>query len=149
MKIALGADHAGFAVKSELVKFLKKKGYQVFDFGAAKLDDGDDYPDYAIRVAKAVSSGRCKRGILACGSGLGMAIAANKVKGIRSATVWTPKVAASAALHNWCNVLCVPCRYSGLSKIKAMVQFWLQASFEKGSRHERRVKKIMKIEGVL
>ncbi len=147
IKLGFGADHAGFPIKSELVQFLSKEGYQVVDFGTSS-DDMCDYPDFAVKVARAVASGLCERGILACGSGLGMAIAANKIKGIRAVTAWSPEIGASAAQHNWANILCVPVRYIKAEKIFAIVKAWLETPFEKGGRHERRVKKIAKIEGV-
>ncbi len=145
MKIALGADHAGFKIKNELVHLLTKEGCEVIDFGC-HTEDSVDYPDVANLVAKAVSSGRCERGILACGTGIGMAIAANKVKKIRAASVWSPAVAKLAAEHNWCNVLCVPSRFVSVNNIKKIVKSWLQTPFDKGGRHERRIKKILKIE---
>lgn len=145
MKIALGADHAGVDVKQALIEVLTKHGCDVVDFGTHS-EESVDYPDFALLVAKAVSSGRCDRGILACGTGLGMAMAANKVKGIRAGSVWSVPVAKLAAEHNWCNVLCVPSRFVSLNEIKKIVAAWLNTPFNKGGRHERRVKKILKIE---
>lgn len=148
IKIALGADHAGFPVKKELVDQLTTDGYKVVDFGTHS-EDPCDYPDFAVRVAKAVASGRCDRGVLVCGSGLGMAIAANKVKGIRAAAVWSITTAKLAAQHNWCNVLCIPGRFVPLVTAKKILRAWLNTPFDKGGRHERRVKKILKIESKL
>lgn len=145
LKIALGADHAGFLVKEELFKYLSAKGYGVVDLGTHS-EESTDYPDYALLVAKAVASGRCDRGILACGSGLGMCIAANKVKGIRAVTPWSVPVAKLAAEHNWANVVCVPSRFVSISSIKKIVGAWLATPFDKSGRHERRVKKIRKME---
>lgn len=145
MKIALGADHAGFSVKKELFASLAEEGYKVIDLGTYS-EDASDYPDYASRVAKAVASGRCDRGILACGSGAGMCIAANKVKGIRASTPWTIKTAKLAAQHNWVNVMCVPSRFLAVPTIKKIVRAWLNTPYDKGGRHERRVGKIGKIE---
>jgi len=144
-KIALGADHAGFRAKKELVEYLTNEVYKVIDFGTYS-EDSTDYPDYALRVAKAVQTGRCDRGILACGTGIGMCMTANKVKGIRAAAVWSIKTAKLAAEHNWANVLCVPGRSSSVSTIKKMVHVWLTTPYDKGGRHERRVKKIIKYE---
>lgn len=145
LKIALGADHAGFEVKTELMKQLTAEGFKVVDMGTHTADS-TDYPDYALRVAKAVASGRADRGILACGSGLGMCIAANKVKGVRATPVWSIKIAKLAAQHNWSNVLCLPARFASLSHLKKMVESWLKTPYDKSVRHERRIKKILKIE---
>src|SRR5690242_533338 len=92
LRIALGADHAGYAVKKELVSQLSQEGYKVVDFGTHS-EDACDYPEFAARVAQAVARGRCDRGILVCGSGIGMSIAANKVRGVRAAAVWSIKTA--------------------------------------------------------
>jgi ribose 5-phosphate isomerase B len=144
LRIALGADHAGFATKAELFRELTDQGYKVIDFGTHS-EESCDYPDFAVRVGKAVASGRCDRGILACGSGIGMAITANKVKGVRAATPWSVKVARLSAQHNSCNVLCVAGRFSTLPSIKRIVRAWLATPFE-GGRHQRRIEKIRKIE---
>lgn len=145
LKIAIAADHAGFDVKNALVETLTKLGHEVVDFGTHS-EDSVDYPDYAQRVALAVSKRRVDRGILACGTGLGMAMAANKIRGIRAGSVWSPAVAKLASEHNWMNVLCIPSRMVPLNQIKKIVQVWLRTPFDKGGRHERRVKKILKLE---
>ena len=145
MKIALGADHAGFSTKKEIFAQLAMDGYKVIDLGTYS-EDASDYPDFASRVGKAVASGRCDRGILFCGSGLGMCIAANKIKGVRAATPWSIKTAKLAAQHNWANVLCVPSRFLAMPSVKKIVRAWLLTPFEKGGRHERRVEKIGKLE---
>lgn len=147
-KIAVGADHAGFEAKNALVKLMRQHGHNVLDFGT-HTPDPSDYPDAAYNVAKAVGDGRCDRGVLACGSGIGMAIVANKVRGVRAATPWSIETAQLAAEHNWCNVLCVPSRFSSIPHIKKMVQAWLATPFDTGGRHERRVNKILKIESKL
>ena len=145
MKIAVGSDHAGYFFKSQLVRDLKKAGHSVVDCGAPS-DESSDYPDYALRVGKAVASGECERGILACGSGIGMCIAANKVNGIRAALVWSVEVAKLSVQHNWSNVLCLPARFVAPAHLKKIVKAWLETPIEAGGRHERRVKKILKIE---
>ena len=145
IKIAFGSDHAGFQVKKELIKFLAQRGYDVLDLGAHS-EDSSDYPDYALRVGKAVTSGRVDRGILACGSGLGMCIAANKVEGIRAVVPWSVPVAKLASEHNWANVICLPSRFVSISGIKKIVLAWLNTDPSQESRHKRRVKKIRKIE---
>ncbi len=146
LKIAIGADHAGFTVKNELVKQLTEEGYKVIDYGAYVDQSTDDYPDFAFKVARAVGSGRCDRGLLACGSGIGMAMAANKMKGVRAAPVWSSQTARLASQHNWANILCLSSRFNSLNSLKKMTRVWLQTPYEKGGRHERRVKKIIKIE---
>jgi ribose 5-phosphate isomerase B len=145
LRIALGADHAGYAVKKELMEALTSSGFKVMDYGTHS-EESTDYPDYAARVAKAVVSGRYDRGILACGTGIGMCIAANKVKGVRAALCWNSKVAKLASEHNWANVLCVPSRFVSLNDIKRLVLVWLRTPNEKSGRHERRIGKIAKIE---
>lgn len=145
MKIALGADHAGFTVKNELVNLLSRRGCEVVDFGTHS-EDSADYPDFAERVGRAVASGRCDRGILACGTGMGMAIAANKVKGVRATAPWSVATAKLASEHNWCNVLCVSARFATLANIKKMVNVWLNTPYDTSARHKRRIKKILKIE---
>ncbi len=145
IRIALGADHAGYPVKEMLDKMLSKEGYVVLDLGTHS-EDRTDYPDYAFRVGKAVASGRCNWGILACGTGIGMCIAANKVKGVRAAVVWSVETARLAAEHNWANVLCVSGRVSTLSSIKKFVKKWLSTLPDRSSRHKRRIKKISKFE---
>jgi RpiB/LacA/LacB family sugar-phosphate isomerase len=145
MKIALGADHAGYEFKAEMMNYITGLGHKVVDCGAPS-PDSSDYPDYALRVGKVVASGRCDRGILVCGTGIGMAIAANKVQGIRAAACWSVKTAILSVQHNWANVLCIPARCMKNSTAKKMVEKWLKTTPEKGGRHERRVKKILKIE---
>ncbi len=145
MKIALGFDHAGFALKKELMEQLIADGHKLLDLGTYS-DATSDYPDFAEKVAKAVAAGRCDRGILACGSGIGMAIAANKTKGIRAAAPWSIRTAKLSAQHNWCNVLCVSSRLVSSVLTLKIVRAWLAMPFEKGGRHERRIGKIDKIE---
>jgi len=145
IKLAFGADHAGFPVKSVLIPFLMKEGYKILDVGT-NSEASTDYPDYARRVGKAVASGRCDKGILICGTGVGMAMAANKVRGVRAGVAWSVPVAKLVAQHNWTNVLCLGARFSSPDKIKKMVLAWLKTPHDTGGRHERRIKKIAKIE---
>src|SRR6266542_3698627 len=102
MKIAIAADHAGFVLKEELRRKLTSDGHEVVDFGT-NSEESCDYPDFAQSVGRDVAQGRCDRGILVCGTGIGMAIAANKVSGVRAAPVTSIKTAKLAAQHNWCN----------------------------------------------
>ena len=142
MKIAIGSDHRGFGYKAKLIKFLSAKN-DVKDFGTFS-EDSCDYPDYAYKVAQAVASGKFRRGILICGSGNGICIAANKAKGIRAALGYSVKAAEFAARHNDANIICFSEDFPFPSVKKAAVQF-LSSKFEKG-RHLRRVEKISKIE---
>src|SRR5262245_52515658 len=110
MKLAIGADHAGFKLKGKLAQWLKTKAgghHQLVDVGTVS-EDSVDYPDFARDVARAVAAKKVSKGLLFCGTGTGMAIAANKVRGVRAGVAWSPEIAALAAEHNGANVLCVP-----------------------------------------
>ncbi|MDA2914547.1 ribose 5-phosphate isomerase B [Acidobacteriia bacterium AH_259_A11_L15] len=139
-RIALGADHAGHQVKDRIKELLQEKGYEVIDFGAHS-EESVDYPDYAKLVAHSVAQAESDRGILVCGTGLGMAIAANKTQGIRAATCNDTYTARMAAEHTDANVLCVGARVVDADHALAIVQEWLKAKFG-GGRHQRRIDKI-------
>ena len=139
-KIPIGADHAGFAMKERLVAELKKLGYDPIDLGT-NSPDSTDYPDYAHPVAHQVETGEAKRGILLCGTGLGMSYAANRHHGVRAAVAWTPEVAKLAREHNDSNVLVLPSRFVSDEDSVAILKTWLDTPFE-GGRHQRRVAKI-------
>jgi ribose 5-phosphate isomerase B len=143
-KIALGADHAGFEEKEQIKKTLDDLGVEYTDMGTTSADSVD-YPDYAKKVADAVSDGEFEQGLLVCGSGTGMAIAANKVHGVRAAVAWSPDIARLARQHNDANVLSLPARFSTPDEMDKIVRAWFAADFE-GGRHERRVEKITEIE---
>lgn len=138
LKIAIGADHAGFAYKELVVAFLKD--YEVKDFGTYS-NDSVDYPDFAHPVADAVESGSFDFGILVCGSANGVAITANKHQGIRAAICWQAEIAALARQHNNANILCIPARFVSEELAKEMTTTFLTTAFE-GGRHETRVDKI-------
>ena len=138
--VAIGADHAGFAYKQELVAFLEQQGYGVRDFGTYTAESAD-YPDFAHAVAEAVESGACAMGVLVCGSGNGVAMTANKHPNIRAALCWQPDLAALARQHNNANVLCLPERFVSSETAQACLTAFLTTEFE-GGRHERRVGKI-------
>jgi ribose 5-phosphate isomerase B len=144
VKIALGSDHAGFAGKTALVRALRRAGHRVIDAGPA---DGNrvDYPDFVAAVGRAVSAGRADRGVLVCGSGIGMAIAANKIRGVRAAVVWSEKTAGLAAAHNRANVLCLGGRLFRAPRLIRFVRIWLKTPFEAG-RHVGRIDKIAALE---
>ena len=144
MKIAIGSDHAGFALKAVLVEVLAHWGVEVRDLGT----DGTasvDYPDYAGAVAREVAAGRADRGVLICGSGIGMSIAANKVAGIRAAVVSEEYSARLSRRHNNANVLCLGGRVVGPGLAESILSAWLDEAFE-GGRHEIRVGKIAELE---
>ncbi len=143
-KVIAGSDHAGLALRAEAVKVAKAAGFEVQDLGPFS-GDSVDYPDYARQVAEAVAAGRARLGILVCGTGIGMSIAANKVKGIRAAHCTTEFEARMARAHNDANVLCVGERVIGLGLGGAVVKAFLEATFE-GGRHERRVQKMRDLE---
>ncbi len=143
-KIALAADHAGFAEKEKIKKTLDEIGVQYDDLGT-NSEDSVDYPDYARKVAEAVSRGDYEQGLLVCGSGTGMAITANKVRGVRAAVAWNEEIARLARQHNNANVLSIGARVTPVEEIPGIVKSWFAADFE-GGRHERRVKKISEVE---
>lgn len=146
MTIILGADHAGFALKEKLKKFLLSKGWVVEDLGAKKLNKNDDYPDFALRVAARVAGQRNNLGILVCGSGAGVCITANKVKNIRAVAVSSSAEAKLTREHNDANILCLSGWNLTLAKAQKIVTVWLKTSFSHDPRHRRRVRKITLIE---
>jgi ribose 5-phosphate isomerase B len=140
--IPIGADHAGFALKERLVAELKKLGYEPLDLGTHSAES-TDYPDYAHPVAEQVEQGKARRGILLCGTGLGMAYAANRHHGVRAAVAWSPEIAQLARSHNDANVLVLPSRFVSEREGLDILRAWLETPFE-GGRHSRRVAKIEK-----
>ena len=143
-RVVTGSDHAGLQLRAEVVRIAREKGFEVEDLGPFGADSVD-YPDYARRVSEAVASGRAKLGILVCGTGIGMSIAANKVKGIRAAVCRSEYEARMARAHNDANVLCLGERVTGLGVGGAIAAEFLAQPFE-GGRHERRVRKIAELE---
>lgn len=138
--IAMGCDHAGFQLKTKLIDHLRANGYSVEDKGTYS-EESTDYPDYAHAVSKAVENNEVDLGILLCGSGNGISMAANKHQGIRAALCWMPEIASLARLHNNANVLSIPARYVSDEQAIEILDTFLNTSFE-GGRHERRVNKI-------
>ncbi|HEX6127257.1 MAG TPA: ribose 5-phosphate isomerase B [Pyrinomonadaceae bacterium] len=143
-KIALAADHAGFEEKEKIKQTLDEIGVEYVDMGTSS-NDSVDYPDYAKKVADAVSKGDFDQGLLVCGSGTGMAIAANKVKGVRAAVAWNEDIARLAREHNDANVLSLPARFMSPDDAVKVVKAWFAADFE-GGRHAKRVEKIIELE---
>jgi ribose 5-phosphate isomerase B len=144
MKVAIGSDHAGYAEKERLKPVLQELGIEFEDLGAVS-EESVDYPDFAAKVASKVADGEFEQGILVCGSGTGMAIAANKVHGIRAANVWNEETARLARQHNNANVLAVGARTTPVGTIPAIVRAWFDAEFE-GGRHAKRIEKIRELE---
>jgi ribose 5-phosphate isomerase B len=144
MKIAMGSDHAGYELKEAIKNDLTKKGYTVKDFGTYS-PESVDYPDYGIKASEAVARGECQFGIVICGSGIGISIAANKVKGIRAALVCDIERASLARMHNNANIVALGSRFMSFDIAKEVVTTFLNTPFE-GQRHEKRVKKIDKYE---
>ncbi|MFW6301037.1 MAG: ribose 5-phosphate isomerase B [Bacillota bacterium] len=144
MQIAIGSDHAGFNMKEDIKEWLLDEGYQVKDFGTDN-QDSVDYPDFAEKTAKNVATGDSEVGILICGTGIGMAISANKVKGIRAARCQDSYSARMARAHNNANILTFGSRVIGIELAKDVVETYLNASYA-GGRHQRRVDKIDNIE---
>ncbi len=145
MKVAIGADHGGFELKEKIKKFLIDSGFEVTDFGTDS-PESIDYPDIAYPLAKAISEGKYDRGILICGTGIGMSLVANKVKGVRAALCSDVYSAKYSVLHNNANVLALGGRVLGEELAKEIVSVWLSQRFSEGERHVRRVGKIQKIE---
>lgn len=144
MKIAVGSDHRGVGVRLRIIPFLQQLGHEITDFGP---DAGAsvDYPDYAQKVARAVAAGEAERGILVDGTGVGMCIAANKVRGVRAAPCHDSITAELSRSHNDANVLCLSADLLGEELIERMLKIWLVTPFD-GGRHTRRVEKIMQAE---
>ncbi|MEX2430487.1 MAG: ribose-5-phosphate isomerase [Dehalococcoidia bacterium] len=146
MRIALGADHAGFSLKQELAGILEAAGHELLDLGAHEYDAQDDYPDFAQRVGEAVASGDAERGLLICGSGVGASIAANKVLGVRAAVCHDTYSARQGVEHDDMNVLVAGARVIGAELAREAVSTFLQARFSGEERHMRRLQKVKDIE---
>ncbi len=145
LKVALGADHGGFALKNELAGRLGER-FEVIDLGAKEFKPDDDYPDYALAVARAVASGEVERGILVCGSGVGACIAANKVPGVRAAVCHDTYSAHQGVEHDDMNLLCLGARVIGVETAAEITLAFLEASFSGQARHLRRLGKVLDIE---
>ena len=144
MRIAIGCDHGGIVLKPAVLEYLRGKGHEVVDFGSFD-NERVDYPVYAEKVARAVASGDCEKGVLLCGTGIGMSIAANKVKGIRAAVLSDEFSAAACSAHNNANILCLGGRVVTPEKAVKLTDLWLTTPFE-GDRHVRRLDMIAAIE---
>jgi len=146
MIIAIASDHAGYELKNNIKSYLEKKPLSVEDFGTFK-NDAVDYPDYGILAARAVSQGKADKGILICGSGIGMSIVANKVNGIRAALCMTEEMAEMSRRHNNSNILVMGGRMIEFKKAVNIIEVWLETPFE-GGRHFKRINKIHQLTGL-
>ena len=146
MKIAIGSDHAGFELKESVKRFLDEQGYQYHDFGAETLDPKDDYPEYGKKVADAVASGEYDRGIVACGTGIGISMSANKVRGVRAAACYNTDMARMSRAHNDANILALGGRLVDKGSAEEITAVWLETPFSGEERHARRIEKIKEIE---
>jgi ribose 5-phosphate isomerase B len=145
MKLAFGCDHAAAVCRDGIVSYLRARGHEIIDFGCTGTESCD-YPDKARAVGEAVVEGRAERGILICGTGIGMAIAANKIPAVRAAVCWNRETAVLAAEHNSANILCLGARFATADEIAARITAWLQTPFSTEERHQRRVRKITELE---
>ncbi len=146
LRIALGADHGGFSLKTELLPWLQGQGYEILALGAHTLDPADDYPDFSKAVAQAVAQGQAERGILLCGSGVGTCVAANKVAVIRACLCHDTYSAHQGVEHDDMNVLCLGARVVGEELARELITAFLNARFSTEERHRRRLRKVLAIE---
>jgi ribose 5-phosphate isomerase B len=145
MKIAIGSDHAGFAYKEEIKLFLARKEIEFVDFGTRTIDS-TDYPVYAVKVSEAVRDRQVDLGVLICGTGIGMSIAANKVKGVRAGACQTAFCARAIREHNNANVLCIGSRTNTIDEVLEFVDLFISTPFSNGERHQKRVELIKRYE---
>jgi ribose 5-phosphate isomerase B len=146
MRVAVGADHAGFSLKQDLVAYLKELGHEVREVGTHRPDPNDDYPDHAQAVAEAIVKGQTERGVLICGSGVGASVAANKIPGIRAGACHDTYSAHQGVEHDDMNVLVVGARVIGTALAHDLVHAYLNAKFRGEDRHRRRVEKLKALE---
>ena len=146
MKIGIAADHGGFALKQIIHAYLLLLDYEVTDFGAFELDNGDDYPDFVIPLGKAVAANQVDKGIAVCGSGVGAAICANKIKGVRASLVTDHFSAHQGVEDDDMNLLCLGGRITGFAVAKELVKVFLESSFSGGEKYVRRLNKVASLE---
>ncbi len=146
MKLAIGADHAGYDLKEQLIPWLESSGHEVIDVGAHAVDPTDDFPDIAAEVARSVSENVAQRGIMVCGSGVGASIATNKVKGIRACLCHDTYTARQGVEHNNMNVLCLGGRVIGIETAREVVSAFVGADFTPEARFQRRIDKVGELE---
>jgi ribose 5-phosphate isomerase B len=146
MRIGIATDHGGYELKEELVSKLRANGYEVVDFGAHALSDGDDYPDYVVPLGKAVAAGDVERGIAICGSGVGASVCANKVPGVRAGLIHDHFSAKQGVEDDHMNIICMGGRTVGPSVAWDLIETFLVATFSQESRHLRRLSKVAALE---
>ena len=146
MKLAIGADHAGFELKSQIVPWLQASGHDVVDVGAHTLDPADDFPDFAAAVGRSLGGGEAERGVMICGSGVGASIASNKVTGVRASLCHDTYTARQGVEHNNMNVICLGGRVIGIETAKEVLAAFVGAKFMPEDRFQRRVDKVSAIE---
>ena len=146
MKIGIAADHGGFTLKKIIHEFLNKQGFDVIDFGATIQDNTDDYPDFVIPLAKAVTANEVERGIAICGSGVGAAIAANKIPGVRAALINDYFSAHQGVEDDDMNLICIGGRVTGFAAAQEFIKAFLNAKFTGAERHVRRLQKVKQLE---
>ncbi len=146
MKVAIGADHGGYPLKATILDVIRAAGHEAIDVGAYELDPQDDYPDFAIRVGRAVQAGEAERGIILCGSGVGAAVAANKLRGVRAGLCHDTYSAHQSVEHDHVNVLALGARVIGSALAVEIVQAFLGAGFTGEERHVRRLSKVQALE---
>lgn len=146
MRVAIGADHAGYDLKQAIAGSLAGDGHDVLDVGALEFDPDDDYPDFALAVAESVRQGDVDRGIIVCGSGVGSCVAANKVRGVRASVCHDTYSAAQGVQHDNLNVLCLGGRIVGVALAAELVGAFLNARYDAGPRHARRLGKVLAAE---
>lgn len=146
MRIGIAADHGGFELKVQLIADLKTAGYEVMDFGAHKLETGDDYPDFVLPLARAVAKGEITRGLAICGSGVGACVAANKVPGVRAALITDSFSAHQGVEDDDMNVMCLGGRVTGYALSRDLVRTFLNARFKGNERFKRRLAKVAALE---
>jgi ribose 5-phosphate isomerase B len=146
MRIAIGADHAGYPLNERVIEELRNAGHELIDFGTHDGSVPDDYPDYAKKVGESIQSGSTEIGILICGSGVGAAVAANKLRGIRAALCGDTYSGHQSREHDDCNVLCVGARVTGVELALEIVRAFVNARFTGEERHKRRLAKVAQLE---
>ena len=146
MRIGIATDHGGFNLKEELVKQLREAGHEVVDFGADRLNQGDDYPDYVVPLAEAVAAQKVDRGVAICGSGVGASVCANKIRGVRAALIHDHFSARQGVEDDHMNILCMGGRTVGPAVALDLVQTFLAAEFSQAPRHLRRLNKVASLE---
>lgn len=146
MRIAIGADHGGYPLNEVVIEELRRAGHELIDFGTHVGSQPDDYPDYALKVGRAIQANEAEIGILICGSGVGAAVAANKLKGIRAALCGDTYSARQCREHDDCNVLCMGARVTGVELALEIMRAFVAARFSGEERHQRRLAKVAEIE---